>query len=143
LFQLFLFFLDILLKLRQLLRPFLLLQLLPLSLLFLLLKDDSSAQQLSDKIGNHVFNPLDLGTIVAIHYSKKRTITGCVKPAPNGMIVNDEKDKLVYIPSGDTTGVTPGERMRLRGKKVKSTGPDKTLVWEAREVTKDFGVCQP
>jgi len=33
--------------------------------------------------------------IVAIYYSKKRTVTGCVQPAQNGMIVNDEKDKLV------------------------------------------------
>jgi len=81
--------------------------------------------------------------IVAIHYSKKRTVTGCVNSGANGMTVTDEKDKQIYALSGDTTNIKPGNRMRLQGKKAKSNSPDKTLVWEARKVTKDFGVCQP
>ena len=81
--------------------------------------------------------------IVAIHYSKKRTITGCVNPGANGMTVTDEKDKQLYALSGDTTNIKPGDRVRVQGKKAKSKGPDKMLVWEARKVTKDFGVCQP
>jgi hypothetical protein len=80
--------------------------------------------------------------IVTIHYSKKRTITGCVHSAANGMTVTDEKDKQIYALSGDTTGVKPGNRMRLQGKKAKST-VSQPLEWEARKVTKDFGVCQP
>jgi len=40
-------------------------------------------------------------------------------------------------------GVKPGDRMRLRGKKVKPKGPDKKLVWETREVNRDYGLCQP
>ncbi len=80
--------------------------------------------------------------IVAIHYSKERAITGCVNSGANGMTVTDEKNKQIYALSGDTTNIKPGDRMRLQGKKAKSKGPDKTLVWEAREVTKDFGVCQ-
>ena len=80
--------------------------------------------------------------IVAIHYSKKRPITGCVKPAQNGMIVNDEKDKRVYALSGDTAGVKAGERMTLQGKKIKpNTG--NPLTWEIRKVRTDYGVCQP
>jgi hypothetical protein len=67
---------------------------------------------------------------VAIHYWKKRTITGCVRPGQNGMIVSDEKDKLVYRLSGDTTGAKPGDRIRLQGKKVKSS-PDKPIEWKA------------
>lgn len=61
--------------------------------------------------------------IVAIHYSKKRTITGCVNSGGNGMTVTDEKNKQIYALSGDTTGIKPGDRMRLQGKKVKSTAP--------------------
>ena len=80
--------------------------------------------------------------IVAIHYSKKQTITGCVKPAQNGFIVNDEKDKLVYTLSGDTAGVKPGERMTLQGKKIKpNTG--NPLGWEITKIRTDYGVCQP
>src|ERR1039458_3680498 len=80
--------------------------------------------------------------IVAIHYSKKRTITGCVKPAQNGMIVNDEKDKLVYTLSGDTAGVKPGERMTLQGKKIKPNAGN-PLGWEITKIRTDYGVCQP
>jgi hypothetical protein len=81
--------------------------------------------------------------VVAIHYSKKRTITGCVNSTGSGMTVTDEKDKQIYTLSGNTTSIKPGDRMKLQGKKVKSKGADKTLVWEAKAVTKDFGVCQP
>jgi hypothetical protein len=81
--------------------------------------------------------------IVAVHYSKKRTITGCVNSAENGMTVTDEKDKQIYALSGETTGIKPGDRMRLQGKKIKPKDPGKTLVWETKKMNKDFGVCQP
>jgi hypothetical protein len=80
-------------------------------------------------------------TVVVIYYSKKRTITGCVAAGSNGMTLTDEKDRRTYALSGDTADIKPGERMKLRGKKVKSKGPDKTLGWEAKKVSKDFGVC--
>jgi hypothetical protein len=80
--------------------------------------------------------------IVAIHYSKKRTITGCVKPAQNGMIVTDEKDKRVYTLSGDTIGVKPGERMTVQGKKIKPNAGN-PLAWEITKIRNDYGVCQP
>jgi hypothetical protein len=82
-------------------------------------------------------------TIIAIHYSKKRSITGCVNSAANGMTITDEKDKQTYALSGDTTNIKPGDRMRLQGKKAKSKATDATIVWETRKVTNDFGVCRP
>jgi hypothetical protein len=81
--------------------------------------------------------------VLVIHYSKKQTITGCVNSAGSGMTVTDEKDKQTYTLSGNTTGIKSGDRMKLQGKKAKSKGADKTPVWEAKAVTKDFGVCQP
>jgi hypothetical protein len=57
--------------------------------------------------------------IVAIHYSKKRSITGCVAAVGNGMTITDEKGKQIYALSGDTTGAKPGDRMKLKGKKTK------------------------
>jgi hypothetical protein len=86
---------------------------------------------------------LVVGTILIIHYSKKRSITGCVASGENGMTLADEKDKQIYALSGDTVGVKSGDRMRLRGKKVKPKGSDKTLVWETKDVSRDFGLCQP
>jgi hypothetical protein len=84
-----------------------------------------------------------VATVVIIDYSNKRTITGCVKRAENGMTIADEKDQRIYTLSGNTAGVMPGERMEWRGLKVKSTGPDKTPIWDARAIIKDFGVCRP
>jgi hypothetical protein len=86
---------------------------------------------------------LVVGTVLIIHYSKKRTITGCVSSGETGMTVTDEKDKQIYALSGNTVGIKPGDRMRLQGKKVTPKSPDKTLVWETREVNRDFGLCQP
>jgi len=86
---------------------------------------------------------LVVGTVLIIHYSKKRTITGCVSSVETGMTVTDDKDKQIYALSGNTVGIKPGDRMKLQGKKVKPKSPDKTLVWETREVNRDFGLCQP
>jgi hypothetical protein len=82
-------------------------------------------------------------TVLVIHYSKKRAITGCVVSGQSGMTIVDEKDKQIYMLSGDTTDIKPGDRMKLKGKKVKQKGPDKTLVWEASQVNKNYGACQP
>jgi hypothetical protein len=79
--------------------------------------------------------------VVVVYYSKKRAITGCVAAGANGMTVTDEKDRRIYPLSGDTADIKPGERMKLRGRKVKSKGPDKALGWQATKVSKDFGVC--
>ena len=82
--------------------------------------------------------------VVVIHKSTtKRTITGCVSSGEKGMSVIDEKDKQVYALSGNTDGIMPSSRMTIKGKKIKTKGAAKTLVWEAKQVTKDFGHCQP
>jgi hypothetical protein len=83
-----------------------------------------------------------VATVLIIHYSKKREITGCVNSGESGNTVTDEKDKRVYVLSGNMVGVKPGDRVTLRGHKSKPKA-DTTLVWETKEVTKDFGVCQP
>jgi hypothetical protein len=82
-------------------------------------------------------------TVLVIHYSKKRTITGCVKSGDKGMSVTDERDQQVYALSGNMLGVVSGNRMKLQGEKIKTKGADKTLVWEEKNVLKDFGLCQP
>jgi hypothetical protein len=82
--------------------------------------------------------------VLVIHESsKKRTITGCVNLGEKGMSVTDEKDKRLYALSGDTAGIKPGDRMALLGKKIKQKDAGKTLGWETKKISKDFGVCQP
>ncbi len=81
---------------------------------------------------------------VVIHEStKKRSITGCVLPAENGMSVTDEKDKRSYALSGNTGDIKPGDRVTLSGKKIKPKDSGKPVVWETKTISKDFGVCRP
>ena len=81
---------------------------------------------------------------VVVHEStKKRTITGCVTPEANGMSVTDEKDKRSYVLSGNTADIKAGDRLTLRGKKIKSTDTGRPVVWETKTVSKDFGLCRP
>ncbi len=82
--------------------------------------------------------------VVVVHKStEKRTITGCVNSGQNGMSVTDEKDKRSYELSGNTSGIKPGDRVTLQGKKIKPKDSTKTLVWETKQMTRDLGVCQP
>ncbi len=82
-----------------------------------------------------------LVTYLIVHQAHKRSvITGCVTSGANGMSVTDEKDQRIYALSGAPVGVKPGGRMTLEGKRKRS---GKTLVFEARSVTKDLGPCQP
>lgn len=81
-------------------------------------------------------------TYLIVHQAhKKAAITGCISTGANGMrTVTDEKDRKTYTISGDPVGLKPGDRMTLEGKRKRS---GKTLVFEARSVTKDLGVCTP
>ena len=84
-----------------------------------------------------------MAIVVVIHeLSKKRTLTGCANSGENAMTIRDEKDKRVYMLSGNTAGIKPGDRMTLQGKKIKPNGSN-TLTWETKKITKDFGACQP
>lgn len=81
--------------------------------------------------------------VVVIHKSsEKPTITGCVNSGENGLSMTDDKDKRLYALSGNTSGVEPGDRMTLQGKKIKPNA-GKALGWETKHVAKNLGVCQP
>ncbi|HTC87990.1 MAG TPA: hypothetical protein VK686_06810 [Bryobacteraceae bacterium] len=82
-----------------------------------------------------------LVTVLVLHYKhKKLAITGCVISAQNGLSLTDEKDKRIYILSGDALGIKPGDRMTLEGSR---TSQKKNPVFDAKRVIMDFGVCQP
>jgi hypothetical protein len=80
-------------------------------------------------------------TVVLVHRaSSNRTVTGCVGSNPDGLSVTSEKDKRVYLLSGDTSSLKPGERMTLHLKKIKTRGSN-ALTWETKKVARDFGAC--
>jgi hypothetical protein len=79
--------------------------------------------------------------VAAAHRRNKIVITGCVVSGEKEMTVTDEENRKTYTLSGNTTGIKPGDRMRLQGRKVKPKGPEETLVWKTKQVIKDYGVC--
>jgi hypothetical protein len=81
--------------------------------------------------------------VVVIHYSKKRTITGCVGSEGNAITVTDEKDKQTYRLTGHTAGVKAGDRMKLQGKKTSSKVGGNSPGWKITKVDEDLGVCHP
>ncbi len=83
-------------------------------------------------------------TVVILHESKKdKIITGCVSSSVNGMTIIDENNSRVYELTGNTVGITPGERLRLKGKKAKSRDSARTLIWVTTSVNRDLGACAP
>jgi len=81
-------------------------------------------------------------TVLVIHHAHKNaTVTGCVSSGPGGMSITDEKNQRVYTLSGSTTGLTPGNRVKLRGKKIK--GPGASFTWQTTKLDEDLGLCHP
>ncbi len=79
---------------------------------------------------------------VIVHQSsKKRSITGCVVPGANGMNVTDEKDKRSYALSGNTAGIKAGDRITLKGSKIKAKDASRSLEWQTTRISRDFGSC--
>lgn len=79
-------------------------------------------------------------TLLILHEKhKKAVLTGCVASATNGMSITDAKDGRTYALTGDPTGIKPGDRMTLEGKR---RGSANTVVFEAHRVIRDLGACQ-
>src|SRR6266849_1568213 len=82
-----------------------------------------------------------VGFLIYHETHKHPSITGCVAPGADGLTLKNEKDKRVYALSGDSAVTRAGERVTLKGKRVKwSSG--KTS-FQVEKVTKDFGACNP
>jgi hypothetical protein len=75
-----------------------------------------------------------IGVIFLVRHEKHKSeiITGCIA---SGSLI-DDKDKRVYMLSGDPAGIKPGEHMTLKGRR-------RGNVFEAQSVIKDLGGCQP
>lgn len=81
--------------------------------------------------------------VIHRHKPKKSSITGCVVSGANGMSLTNEKDQRIYALSGDTAGITPGDRVTLQGKKIKSHESGGALGWQTKKIAQDFGACHP
>jgi hypothetical protein len=69
----------------------------------------------------------------------KPTIIGCVQSIGGKSSLVDEKDKRTYALTGDHLDLKAGQRMKLKGKKIKTRDSDSTFL--VKRVDHDYGVC--
>jgi hypothetical protein len=94
-----------------------------------------------------VVGAVAVGAIVAvvlIHKSSgsETAITGCVSSEDNGLTLTNDRDNRLYVLTGNTSGITPGDRMSLKVKQVRSKKPGNGFAWETKKITKGLGACQ-
>lgn len=67
------------------------------------------------------------------------TIVGCVQPSSEGVKLLNEKDQNTYALVADNVALNPGDRVSLRGKKVKDDSGRTTF--QVSKLVKDYGTC--
>jgi len=83
------------------------------------------------------------GTAVVVYLlMRKSTVTGCVAAGDHTMTLAADGGRTYFL-AGNTAGVTPGNRVKLQGKKQKSADNSTPFVWETEKISKDYGACRP
>ena len=82
-----------------------------------------------------------VGFLIYHETHKHPSITGCVASGADGLTLKNEKDKKVYALSGDSVALGAGERVTLKGKKVKNSSGKPSV--QVEKLTKDYGTCNP
>jgi hypothetical protein len=70
---------------------------------------------------------------------RKPTVVGCVHPADGSSSLTDEKDKRSYVLVGDPLNLKAGERVKLKGKKIRNK--DGSFRFRVKKVDKNYGAC--
>jgi hypothetical protein len=82
---------------------------------------------------------------VGIYLTARRagtsSITGCAISSGGSLSLQHEGDQQTYTLLGDTTGVKPGDRIRVSGKKRKQY-PSGNREFLVRKLAKDYGPCK-
>ena len=81
------------------------------------------------------------GFLIYYETHKHHSITGCVASGADGLTLKNEKDKKVYVLSGDSAALRAGERVTLKGKKIK--GSIEKPSFQVEKLTRDYGTCNP
>lgn len=84
---------------------------------------------------------IGIGIYYAFNHS--HSIRGCAVSGPNGLELQNEGDQKTFLLQGITPDLKSGDRVRVKGKKVKtakgSTGTPNFLV---EKLAKDYGPCK-
>ncbi len=69
----------------------------------------------------------------------KASIVGCLEPSSDGVKLMNEKDKNTYTLDANGQDLKAGERVELRGKKVKDSSGK--MSFQVQKAPKDLGAC--
>jgi len=72
---------------------------------------------------------------------RKPAIVGCIISADGKTILVDERDKRTYALAGDHASLKAGQRVKLKGKKMKEKGG--RLTFSVKKIDHDYGACNP
>lgn len=78
------------------------------------------------------------GVAVAYLAFHKASVVGCVQPSSDGLKLMNEKDKKTYAIDANGEDVKSGEKVQLKGKKVKDTAGHESFVVKS---VKSMGPC--
>jgi hypothetical protein len=70
----------------------------------------------------------------------KPSITGCIRSGNGTNTLHDQNDNLDYILVDATSGLKPGERVKLLGKKKKDK--EGNVTFRVKKLKHDYGPCQ-
>src|SRR5260370_24845541 len=59
-----------------------------------------------------------VGFLIYHETHKHSSITGCLASVADGLVLQNEKDKKVYVLSGNSAGLTTAHRATVQGKKT-------------------------
>ena len=67
------------------------------------------------------------------------SITGCIRAVDSTYTITDQNGQLTYTVVNAATGLKPGERVKLQGKKKKDKSGN--LTFRMKKIKHDYGPC--
>lgn len=77
--------------------------------------------------------------VLVVHY-KPATVKGCVAQGPTGLELTNSSDRATYDLAGVTSGIKPGEMVKVKGKKKAGKGGAPST-FTVKELSQDYGAC--
>ena len=90
-----------------------------------------------------VVGAITVGVIFAIHHRNMEFVSGCAASGPDGLALQNEGDQKTFLLLGKTADVKPGDRVRVKGKRVKATkGSNSNPTFQVEKLANDYGACK-
>ncbi|MGH9448050.1 MAG: hypothetical protein ACRD3O_20355, partial [Terriglobia bacterium] len=73
----------------------------------------------------------------------RRSVVGCVEKSAGGISFVNQKDKKTYALDAGNLDLRAGDRVKLKGKKIKKTKSSSGMPeFSAKKLVKDYGSCE-